>query len=126
MRDEYDFSGGVRGALIPTPPWKQRITIRLDEWILDWFREKCDRAGGGNYQTMINEALREHIERERAPLEETLRRVIREELARESDRPAAIRRLSGRARRRTEPPSAAETKARTGRSARQAEAGGDD
>ena len=61
---------------------KTRITIRLDTELLDWFREEVDRAGGGNYQTLINEALRQHVEGKRENLEDTLRRVLREELAR--------------------------------------------
>jgi uncharacterized protein (DUF4415 family) len=82
MKDEYDFSKGVRGAVVPTPPGKTRITIRLDDEVLDWFREQVSDAGGGNYQTLINNALRDHIQREREPLEEMLRRVVREELGR--------------------------------------------
>lgn len=80
MKDEYDFSKGVRGPVFPTPPGKTRITIRLDDEVLDWFRAKVHAMGGGNYQTLMNAALREHIAREEEPLEETLRRVIREEL----------------------------------------------
>ena len=77
----YDFSRGRRGAVLPLPPGKERITIRLDTDILEHFREAVDRAGGGNYQTLINNALREYIESGKKPtLEETLRRVIREEL----------------------------------------------
>jgi hypothetical protein len=79
MRDEYDIRGGKRGALDPLPPGKSRITIRLDDDVLDWFRDKVERAGGGNYQTLMNAALREHIAREHEPLEDTLRRVLREE-----------------------------------------------
>ncbi len=82
MEAEYDFSQGKRGAIDPTPPGKTRITIRLDDEVLDWFREQVHSAGGGNYQTMINEALRQHIQQSREPLEETLRRVVREELER--------------------------------------------
>lgn len=82
MEAEYDFSQGKRGAIDPTPPGKARITIRLDEEVLAWFREQAHSAGGGNYQTMINEALRQHIQQSREPLEETLRRVVREELER--------------------------------------------
>jgi len=82
MKDEYDFSKGKRGRIVPPQTGKKRITIRLDEEVLEWFFDQCDQAGGGSYQTMINEALREHIRREREPLEETLRRVLREELAR--------------------------------------------
>ncbi len=82
MEAEYDFSQGKRGAIDPTSPGKTRITIRLDDEILEWFREQAHNAGGGNYQTMINEALRQHIQQKREPLEETLRRVVREELER--------------------------------------------
>lgn len=80
MKDEYDFRQGVRGP-IETPQGKTRITIRLDDDILEWFRAKAHRIGGGNYQTLINRALREYIQGQEEPLEETLRRVLREELA---------------------------------------------
>jgi len=80
MKNEYDFSKGKRGAVVPTPPGKTRITIRLDNDVLEWFRSQVEEAGGGNYQTLINQALREHIERGEEPLAETLRRVLREEV----------------------------------------------
>ena len=80
MRKEYDFSKGQRGPIAAVPRTKTRITIRLDDAVIDWFREQVDRAGGGNYQTLVNDALREHIRRVEEPLEDTLRRVIREEL----------------------------------------------
>jgi len=80
MRKEYDFSKGRRGPVVRVPPGKTRVTIRLDDDVLNWFRDQVDRAGGGNYQTVMNEALREFIGRKREPLESTLRRVIREEL----------------------------------------------
>ncbi len=80
MNDHYDFNNGKRGALDPLPPGKTRITIRLDTEILDWFREQVEAVGGGNYQTLINDALRAHILREDEPLEAVLRRVIREEM----------------------------------------------
>lgn len=79
MDSEYDFSGGKRGA-VELPPGKTRITIRLDDDILAWFRALVHEKGGGNYQTLINDALRQHIQQKREPLEETLRRVLREEL----------------------------------------------
>jgi uncharacterized protein (DUF4415 family) len=82
MKAEYDFSQGKRGAIDPIPPGKTRITIRLDNDILAWFREQVNMAGGGSYQTMINNALREYIEQRGEPLEEILRRVVREELSR--------------------------------------------
>jgi uncharacterized protein (DUF4415 family) len=78
----YDFSKGKRGAVLPVSPGKERITIRLDCDILDYFRDQVEQAGGGNYQTVINNVLRDYIEgKKSAPgLEDTLRRVIREEL----------------------------------------------
>ena len=81
MTESYDFSQGKRGAVLPMPPGKERITIRLDVDVLEWFREQVEMQGGGNYQTMINQALREYIAGRQAPLEEVLRRVVREELA---------------------------------------------
>ena len=48
MKEEYDFSGGRRGAIDPLPPGKTRITIRLDNDVLDWFRDQVEAAGGGN------------------------------------------------------------------------------
>lgn len=84
MKREYDFRGGKRGAVITTPRGKTRITIRLDDEILAWFREQVERAGGGNYQTLINEVLRRHVEISNESFEKTLRRVIREELRRAS------------------------------------------
>lgn len=80
MKKRYDFSKGRRGPVIPPAPNKTRITIRLDTDILAWFRDQVNRAGGGNYQSLINDALRDHVQRAKAPLEDTLRRVIREEL----------------------------------------------
>lgn len=80
MRREYDFSRGKRGPVIAPDPGKVRITIRLDEDIIEWFREQVNAAGGGNYQSLINKALREYIENRTEALEKTLRRVIREEL----------------------------------------------
>ncbi len=80
MKSEYDFSQGKRGAVLPTPPGKERITIRLDADILEWFRRQAEQQGGGNYQSMINQALRAYITGHEASLEELLRRVMREEL----------------------------------------------
>ncbi|MHC5744555.1 MAG: BrnA antitoxin family protein [Nostoc sp.] len=82
MEAEYDFSQGKRGAIESTPTGKTRITIRLDDEVLAWFRDQVHAAGGGNYQTLINDALREYIQQCREPLEDTLRRVLREELER--------------------------------------------
>jgi uncharacterized protein (DUF4415 family) len=80
MRKHYDFSKAKRGAVVAVPKGKSRITIRLDDEIIDWFKMQVEEAGGGNYQSLINAALREHIGRLDEPLEKTLRRVLREEL----------------------------------------------
>jgi uncharacterized protein (DUF4415 family) len=80
MKKSDDFSRGTRGAVVPVAKGKTRITIRIDDDVLNWFRAQVNAAGGGNYQTMINTALREFIENRHVPLEKTLRRVIREEL----------------------------------------------
>lgn len=82
MKKEYDFRYGVRGAFLPPSAGKTRITIRLDDEVLEWFRQQCEEAGGGSYQSLINEALRRYISATEEPLEETLRRVVREELGR--------------------------------------------
>jgi len=81
MRKEYDFSKGKRGAVITAPPGKERTTIRIDTDILYWFRQETNVQGGGNYQTMINQALRQYLEEQKMPVEDMLRRVVREELA---------------------------------------------
>lgn len=80
MKDEYDFSKGKRGAIFPPGPGKTKITIRIDDEILDWFRDAADAAGGGSYQTMVNGALRDYIRG--VDIEAKLRRVLREELRR--------------------------------------------
>jgi uncharacterized protein (DUF4415 family) len=80
METEYDFSKGKRGAIDPVGTGKTRITIRLDDEVLAWFREQVNLTGGGNYQTLINEALKSYIQKTNEPLEATLRRVLREEL----------------------------------------------
>lgn len=82
LNPEYDFKKAKRGPVLDVPKGKTRITIRIDDDILAWFREQVDRAGGGNYQTLMNQALVQHVRDAREPLEGTLRRVIREELGR--------------------------------------------
>lgn len=80
MKTRYSFRGGKKEPVAGVPHGKTRITIRLDNDIVEWFRERAHSAGGGNYQTMINDALREYVSRDAEELEETLRRVVREEL----------------------------------------------
>jgi uncharacterized protein (DUF4415 family) len=81
MKAEYDFSKAKRGALIPAKG-KTRITIYLDDAVLDEFRTRAEQAGCG-YQTLINDALKAFLAGgESAPVTEAiLRRVIREEIA---------------------------------------------
>jgi uncharacterized protein (DUF4415 family) len=84
MKQQYDFSKGKRGRILPAEAeqrGKTRITIRLDEDLVDYFLEVAERAGGSpGYQTLINEALRQHVEGKAPKLEETLRRIVREEI----------------------------------------------
>lgn len=80
MKNEYDFSKARRGAVVPAAPGKSRITIRLDNELLDWFKARVHEAGGGNYQSLINDALKDYIKHQ--GLERTLRKLIREELRR--------------------------------------------
>jgi len=75
-----DFSKGKRGAVVTPDPNKVRITIRLDADIIEHFKNIVLGAAGGNYQTLINDALREHIQAQDKGLEKALRKVIREEL----------------------------------------------
>ena len=79
MKAEYDFSEAKRGAVLPQTG-KTRITIYIDDDVLETFRERSESAGKG-YQTMMNEALRQYLEKVKQPLDEDiLRRVIQEEL----------------------------------------------
>jgi len=79
MKKEYDFSKGKRGPVI-RQRGKTRITIHIDDDVLEAFRERADAAGRG-YQTMINEALVEHLGQSRGYVDAaTIRRIVREEL----------------------------------------------
>ena len=80
MRKSYDFSRGRRAPVVKAPAGNTRITIRLDDDVLAWFKSQVHKAGGGNYQTLINRTLRAHMSSEYNPLEDTLRRVLREEM----------------------------------------------
>jgi uncharacterized protein (DUF4415 family) len=84
MKQSYDFSAGKRGRIAPKEPeprGKTRITIRLDEDLVDHFLKEAEASGGATgYQTLINEALRQHVEGKAPKLEETLRRIFREEM----------------------------------------------
>ncbi len=79
-KKEYDFEKAKQGAIMKPATGKTRITIRVDTDILNWFRNQVHETGGGNYQTLINEVLREYIQQMDSTLERSLRKVIREEL----------------------------------------------
>jgi len=81
MLSEYDFSQAKRGPIAPSLGKKTRITIRIDTDVLNWFREEVNKSGGGNYQRLINDALRAYVQNQRGEFVATLRKVIREELA---------------------------------------------
>ena len=78
MLEEYDFSKGKRGPVIP-PKAKTRITIFIDADILEWFRDEAERQGRG-YQTEINQALRNYIKQDKRPIQDVVREVVRKEL----------------------------------------------
>lgn len=84
MKSQYDFGTGKRGRVLPPEPeieGKTRITIRLDKDIVDRFLEMSEESGGATgYQTLINSALREYLDGKSPKFEDTLRRIIREEL----------------------------------------------
>ena len=78
MKREYDFSKAKRGPVVPAAPGKTRVTIRLDNDVIEHFQNIVDRAGGGNYQTLINNALREYMQGAR--LETVVRQALRKEV----------------------------------------------
>jgi uncharacterized protein (DUF4415 family) len=80
MKKVYDFSTADRGAVIATPS-KTRITIYLDDAVIDQYKKKSEKTGKG-YQTLINDALRENLGIEQEVLTpKILRKILREELA---------------------------------------------
>ena len=76
---DIDFSGAKRGAVIKLEAGKTKISIRLDNRVIDHFRSLVEKAGGGNYQTLINDALVAYIE-QRSVID-AVRQVVREELS---------------------------------------------
>ena len=82
MKKKEHSSLGRKEQGKTAPSRKARITIRLDSEIIEWFRRRAEAAGGGNYQTMINETLRQYVDAEGELLEKSLRRIFREEIER--------------------------------------------
>ena len=62
MKDEYDFTHGKRGPVVPLPSGKARVNLPLDIEVLEWFKAVVHQRGGGSYPDLINQALREYIE----------------------------------------------------------------
>lgn len=81
MKSRYDFRDGLRGAIDPVPRNRTPVSLSVDADVLEWFRGAVHAAGGGNYQSLMNEALRAHIANQNKSLEVLLRRVLREELS---------------------------------------------
>lgn len=84
MKKEYDFSTGKRGPAATPSAGKQRITIRLDADVIEFFKQAVEEAGGGNYQTLINAALREYMNGRRMAdaVREAVREAVHEEMKR--------------------------------------------
>lgn len=92
---DIDFSVAKRGPAIPIEPGKTKISIRLDNAVLDYFRSVVEKAGAGNYQSLINDALLAHIQQQ--SVLSAVRQVVREELAQAESGRAPTTRSSGRA-----------------------------
>jgi uncharacterized protein (DUF4415 family) len=75
---DIDFTHAKRGPVVPSEPGKTKISIRLDNRVLDYFRNLVEKAGGGNYQTLINDALIEYIQHQ--SMLDAVRHAVREEL----------------------------------------------
>jgi uncharacterized protein (DUF4415 family) len=75
---DIDFSQAKRGPVVKSDPGKTKISIRLDNSVIDAFRALADQAGGGSYQTLINDALVAHLHQH--SVLEAVRQVVREEL----------------------------------------------
>jgi uncharacterized protein (DUF4415 family) len=67
MKKEYDFSKGKRGASLAAPPGTVKATIRLEKEVVEWFANRVEAAGGGDYHDLMNQALREFMQRAQEP-----------------------------------------------------------
>ncbi len=86
---DIDFSKAKRGPVIASAPGKTKISIRVDNTVLDYFRDQVERAGAGNYQTLMNDALVTFIQQH--SVIEAVRRVVREELSAPQAKPRQAR-----------------------------------
>lgn len=80
VEKKIDFTNGKRGAVVASSA-KTRITIYLDDDVVDAFKRQAEKQGTG-YQTLINAALREALvkQNEKPVTAKTLRLILREEL----------------------------------------------
>ena len=92
---DIDFSQAEQGPVVKAEPGKTKISIRLDNAVIEAFRELADQAGGGNYQTLINDALAAYLHRR--TMLEAVRQVVREELGESAARRARPRSVASRA-----------------------------
>lgn len=76
MKENYDFSQGKRGAVQPISSHQTKLTILIDNDILEWFGEQIDRANSGDYLTLINQALRDYIEQKNIPQNQQKQEVM--------------------------------------------------
>ena len=76
---DVDFSKAKRGPVIAAEPGKTKISIRIDNAVIAYFRTQVERAGSGNYQTLMNDALLAFIQ-QRSVID-AVRQVVREELS---------------------------------------------
>lgn len=86
---DIDFSHAARGPVIDPEPGKTKISIRLDNATIEYFRAQVERAGSGNYQTLINDALVSY--RQQRSVLDAVRQVVREELAPPNSKPRTSR-----------------------------------
>jgi uncharacterized protein (DUF4415 family) len=75
---DIDFTPAKRGPIVPSEPGKTKISMRLDNRVLEYFRSLVAQAGGGNYQTLINDALLAYIQQQ--SMLEAVRQAVREEV----------------------------------------------
>jgi uncharacterized protein (DUF4415 family) len=91
---DIDFTEAKRGPVVSPEPGKTKISIRLDNRVLDYFRHLVEQAGGGNYQTLINDALVDYIKQQ--SMLEAVRQAVREELGPVVEQAGLTKHSSGR------------------------------
>jgi uncharacterized protein (DUF4415 family) len=89
---DIDFTHAKRGPVVPSEPGKTKISIRLDNRVLEYFRSLVEKAGGGNYQTLINDALMEYMQQQ--SMLDAVRQAVREELRPVVERAGLTRRCT--------------------------------